>query len=161
MQMINLSQVPSLYVRVYRWRRWFRQWICCSLIICEGISARFSVRCSTVWFPHYMWGYIMLARFARCPLDVPSLYVRVYRIQYFLLAIYRCSLIICEGISWVCQLRKHFVMFPHYMWGYITIYNLNSNIVIVPSLYVRVYRKRQNRASLITGSLIICEGISA
>ena len=51
----------------------------CSLIICEGISGRKNQVSDTV--------------------NVPSLYVRVYRPDVAFAVLRFCSLIICEGIS--------------------------------------------------------------
>ena len=112
--------VPSLYVRVYRRVFSFVKWCGGFLIICEGISPfRAYYFCSRP-FPHYMWGYIVL-RTQNAPfMKVPSLYVRVYHQHGKLLKSLKCSLIICEGISGTLIFGGWWILFPHYMWGYIT-----------------------------------------
>ena len=71
-----------------------------------------------------------------------------------------CSLIICEGISPGRKIKKQWLLFPHYMWGYIGAFWLIFVKNSVPSLYVRVYRPLLILQHNWIGSLIICEGIS-
>ena len=91
--------VPSLYVRVYRGAIPSRKSSRSSLIICEGISIGGEIYEKRKTFPHYMWGYIEYGFLTRSRNQVPSLYVRVYRLDRFLKIHHWCSLIICEGIS--------------------------------------------------------------
>ena len=71
-----------------------------------------------------------------------------------------CSLIICEGISMWEKFGADTMQFPHYMWGYIAIFQDRFWEWPVPSLYVRVYRQSDSNALRPVSSLIICEGIS-
>ena len=137
------GQVPSLYVRVYRRLILSQIAMCCSLIICEGISYASAVSSRHNGFPHYMWGYIANRTAQQCKNDIPSLYVRVYRLLSCLRIFQCCSLIICEGISEenLEEFRKQ--LFPHYMWGYIVISGQFAARRPVPSLHVSVYRNRQ------------------
>ena len=132
----------------------------CSLIICEGISCKKPLYDIYESFPHYMWGYIVLYDLMCDIQDVPSLYVRVYLRQADREPMGGSSLIICEGISTRATNKPGQFLFPHYMWGYIAEKSENEKLLVVPSLYVRVYR--YSRASSPRGysSLIICEGIS-
>ena len=94
-----------------------------SLIICEGISINHPKTHLIEGFPHYMWGYIKPGRLFVCSRTVPSLYVRVYRVQPTARSSRFGSLIICEGISGD-RLRSFIAdPFPHYTWGYIEIGN--------------------------------------
>ena len=95
----SFSQVPSLYVRVYRQRKRQERREPSSLIICEGISAQWGNCLKKRLFPHYMWGYIGSTINGFAALDVPSLYVRVYRERGWKRKVVERSLIICEGIS--------------------------------------------------------------
>ena len=114
------SGVPSLYVRVYRTRGTPEEQKRRSLIICEGISrARRNARAAEE-FPHYMWGYIAATGAERRVRRLPSLYVRVYHQHGKLLKSLKCSLIICEGISGTLIFGGWWILFPHYMWGYIS-----------------------------------------
>ena len=70
--------VPSLYVRVYRFKPGDTRINYGSLIICEGISEHVQEAAEMLPFPHYMWGYIGHWKNVRNLLNVPSLYVRVY-----------------------------------------------------------------------------------
>ena len=113
----------------------------CSLIICEGVSMQNS----------------LLMKFS-C---VPSLYVRVYRIRFFVVFCRTGSLIICEGVSSKFAWNPFIFSFPHYMWGYIPDNSSRCLTFVVPSLYVRVYRSDLLRLWFQNRSLIICEGISS
>ena len=157
---IVLISVPSLYVRVYRARPCYQSLTACSLIICEGISATLLWIGGRPPFPHYMWGYIVRKIFIGIGCRVPSLYVRVYRIEEARKPVRRSSLIICEGISDVSHVKLFIYSFPHYMWGYIGLQGLCLPVLYVPSLYVRVYRCLVVLVSYLSSSLIICEGIS-
>ena len=154
------ESVPSLYVRVYR------NWNSVvtgrdgSLIICEGVSTEAEYIKMQFMFPHYMWGCIILQGLVGCPLFVPSLYVRVYRVTLFVKGYARRSLIICEGVSPEYTSREWWTAFPHYMWGCIVVLYLNSGEKQVPSLYVRVYRQAQCHHSSQGCSLTIREGVS-
>ena len=131
-----------------------------SLIICEGISDLPNITDKGKEFPHYMWGYIATPAQLDDYMDVPSLYVRVYRAVTSLQYIKSSSLIICEGISSVSSCRTGAEAFPHYMWGYIAILWTALQNASVPSLYVRVYRRMRLEKTETQCSLIICEGIS-
>ena len=116
----NRNGVPSLYVRVYRGILGWSAGVSGSLIICEGISrARRNARAAEE-FPHYMWGYIAATGAERRVRRLPSLYVRVYHQHGKLLKSLKCSLIICEGISGTLIFGGWWILFPHYMWGYIS-----------------------------------------
>ena len=134
--------VPSLYVRVYRLKSLSVPADYRSLIICEGISDYGTMKGEEPKFPHYMWGYIGHKAIGQNKALVPSLYVRVYRINRIPGTTGRGSLIICEGIS------RRFIqwalrgLFPHYMWGYIIGGGSLTTAAGVPSLYVRVYQTR-------------------
>ena len=108
--------VPSLYVRVYRFQEWGEYMRSSSLIICEGVSYFCRFRFSVSVFPHYMWGCLdeLQAKFDK--IQVPSLYVRVYRASMFHQPPILGSLIICEGVS-EKVLSFLYDVFPHYMWG--------------------------------------------
>ena len=107
-----------------------------------------------------MWGYIGAKRNRTNTNRVPSLYVRVYRFTSNSPHINRGSLIICEGISpWHRPFWTSY-RFPHYMWGYIERFPGFRVLLIVPSLYVRVYRMVGKFRKRMNCSLIICEGIS-
>ena len=155
-----LGLVPSLYVRVYRGSEPAFSWLPRSLIICEGISAAKTYIKARFTFPHYMWGYIKASDLMQVGGLVPSLYVRVYRCVFALGGGHICSLIICEGISIHFQPLRLYRGFPHYMWGYIEKMRAGEWWAAVPSLYVRVYRNHLYLESRMSGSLIICEGIS-
>ena len=71
--------VPSLYVRVYRYSSSSVLSYECSLIICEGVSWTITRARASRGFPHYMWGCIAERRVSPPHNLVPSLYVRVYR----------------------------------------------------------------------------------
>ena len=117
------GQVPSLYVRVYRRLILSQIAMCCSLIICEGISYASAVSSRHNGFPHYMWGYIAFYPVCVFSNVVPSLYVRVYRKRTWKNSGNSCSLIICEGISLSPANSLPDAQFPHYMWVYIEIGN--------------------------------------
>ena len=152
--------VPSLYVRVYRISAPNPQRPTGSLIICEGISYRKGAADMRVAFPHYMWGYIDMFSRGHLSIEVPSLYVRVYRSIYSSGTGQIRSLIICEGISHFMYINQTKGGFPHYMWGYILLLCIRLTFRAVPSLYVRVYRLSDTVLAIPSGSLIICEGIS-
>ena len=136
----QLQGVPSLYVRVYRAVYYCRGDQRGSLIICEGISSEEDEKGQVLRFPHYMWGYIE-NRAMNSPAEaVPSLYVRVYRTWTCRACWLSCSLIICEGISYIPPPGG----FKFWL----------------PSLYVRVYRSGSFAYEGKWSSLIICEGIS-
>ena len=107
-----------------------------------------------------MWGYIRKTPNIGHKDTVPSLYVRVYRAKLIQFPIHRRSLIICEGISQHNSREVKRLWFPHYMWGYIGIEGMPLEFILVPSLYVRVYRTDGRHAGGRKSSLIICEGIS-
>ena len=155
-----ISAVPSLYVRVYRIPYAARMSHMCSLIICEGISAKAADIGANCTFPHYMWGYIASARHQPRSGRVPSLYVRVYRPSNERYGPEGSSLIICEGISDYGTMKTEEPEFPHYMWGYIAVVPFGKIPQTVPSLYVRVYRIAFISWNGVKRSLIICEGIS-
>ena len=111
-------------------------------------------------FPHYTWGYIVQSLYMVLFWCVPSLYVRVYRIAVYAIAVSGCSLTIREGISEEGWMTKGRASFPHYTWGYIGRSDGNPMGRRVPSLYVRVYRKISTFQRIKTGSLTIREGIS-
>ena len=111
-------------------------------------------------FPHYMWGYIGHWKNVRNLLNVPSLYVRVYRAFSIAITDQQSSLIICEGISRARRDARTAEEFPHYMWGYIPFSELYHIFNPVPSLYVRVYRLKKLVGTRSERSIIICEGIS-
>ena len=107
-----------------------------------------------------MWGYIGSRWMSFAHPWVPSLYVRVYRSQQTTRPDTTRSLIICEGISRTNSNRIPSTTFPHYMWGYIAVAYIAIVGRLVPSLYVRVYRRIYKSAVYYCRSLIICEGIS-
>ena len=134
--------VPSLYVRVYRPICSYSPYIHSSLTIREGISMLsyvFFIKCA---FPHYTWGYIGQPIVINNPARVPSLYVRVYRSIKIFLKLAQRSLTIREGISMLSYVFFIKCAFPHYTWGYIGQPIVINNPACVPSLYVRVYRKK-------------------
>ena len=93
-------------------------------------------------------------------LQVPSLYVRVYRLYICQWHQGRGSLTIREGISLVPAVVMMHSRFPHYTWGYIIQVIRESYNRGVPSLYVRVYRLLPVIVSALWCSLTIREGIS-
>ena len=156
-----LSYVPSLYVRVYHlWccQIWFAR---CSLTIREGISALQAAGIPLPQFPHYTWGYIELERAPFKKQVVPSLYVRVYRLSRCTIRQNPRSLTIREGISFFIIIFAVYIMFPHYTWGYIGTPSEIHRAILVPSLYVRVYRVFSFSRSGHLRSLTIRDGISA
>ena len=94
-------------------------------------------------------------------LPVPSLYVRVYRAWIMPWEPKKRSLTIREGISSLLDLSWNSAMFPHYTWGYIATSGLLVVLIMVPSLYVRVYRVPHFIFFPSGSSLTIREGISA
>ena len=132
--------VPSLYVRVYHRVLCIRYADSCSLTIREGISMRTIKESYFRGFPHYTWGYIALSASLSRGARVPSLYVRVYRSIKIFLKLAQRSLTIREGISEEGAIIDLSEVFPHYTWGYIGLIEDYSQTVLVPSLYVRVYR---------------------
>ena len=153
--------VPSLYVRVYRWKLCDGSTVLCSLTIREGISTcgftKKKFKCSltiregiswcqrwTHWhraFPHYTWGYIIFPHLTAKSTFVPSLYVSVYHPGYPWELQPRGSLTIREGISTGGKTDDFWRTFPYYTWGYIEMQERIDNLQEVPSLYVRVYHK--------------------
>ena len=118
---IILKNVPSLYVRVYRWEENTVPGLRGSLTIREGISELNADERIFLLFPHYTWGYIG-RKVAMCwRSHVPSLYVRVYRQELFSRLYAYCSLTIREGISILLTDAGRPPQFPHYTWGYIAI----------------------------------------
>ena len=107
-----------------------------------------------------MWGCIAGLSIIYCPSQVPSLYVRVYRIWLMQEKFYESSLIICEGVSLNLSFMKNIAEFPHYMWGCIAKVDGKMPYPVVPSLYVRVYPEAAGAAASDNSSLIICEGVS-
>ena len=72
--------VPSLYVRVYR-EAWYTPLSGFgSLTIREGVSLHRAAAIKKCMFPHYTWGCITQENSPRRHTEVPSLYVRVYRL---------------------------------------------------------------------------------
>lgn len=71
-----------------------------------------------------------------------------------------CSLTIREGISDAVINAFNQGEFPHYTWGYIVPFALAVLAVLVPSLYVRVYRPVRSPQKFARGFLTVCEGIS-
>ena len=154
------NDVPSLYVRVYRNIYWNWTGDPGSLIICEGISRFPCFWVFFILFPHYMWGYIEVNRMRMTIHNVPSLYVRVYRLHIGNSSRSQRSLIICEGISQGTLTMFSAWRFPNYMWGYIEPQTSGCDSRDVPSLYVMVYRVDASLQYIRVRSLIICEGIS-
>ena len=152
--------VPSLYVRVYRFKPGDTRINYGSLIICEGISEHVQEAAEMLPFPHYMWGYILKIICYNYHVFVPSLYVRVYRTLEECEKFVERSLIICEGISGFLYCNYRPTKFPHYMWGYIPFSELYHIFNPVPSLYVMVYRLKKLVGTRSERSIIICEGIS-
>ena len=108
-----------------------------------------------------MWGYIGAWDHLVREREVPSLYVRVYRVHLYETLTPERSLIICEGISLTANGNITVWRFPHYMWGYIVLRTQNAPFMKVPSLYVRVYHQHGKLLKSLKCSLIICEDISA
>ena len=68
--------------------------------------------------------------------------MRVYRGKWYNSVFITSSLTIREGISPTPAARVCAGLFPHYTWGYIDLNPRKLFLLPVPSLYVRVYRKR-------------------
>ena len=147
-------------MRVYRHITDAREQNAGSLIICEGVSGYFTFIQFPIQFPHYMWGCIVRCRLVIMDNCVPSLYVRVYHVNFIILDMWMSSLIICEGVSWTITRARASRKFPHYTWGCIAGTDSKGWGRRVPSLYVRVYLVDPNSDIDDDGSLIICEGIS-
>ena len=156
----DIPYVPSLYVRVYQSVLLLVIHKTRSLTIREGISAVLLWIGGRPPFPHYTWGYIERINPLLLLKPVPSLYVRVYRVDASLQYIRLCSLTIREGISSTRALVRFCYGFPHYTWGYIVQLPFYSYKNRVPSLYVRVYRERKGLQKTLDSSLTIREGIS-
>ena len=156
---LNINQVPSLYVRVYRHQRRGSLIRFRSLTIREGISRARGLK-KFFPFPHYTWGYIDTVPLRRYLTGVPSLYVRVYRVAVSYFFNNSGSLTIREGISPDKVAKNRNAVFPHYTWGYIVYQHMNVSYYAVPSLYVRVYRSFRGLEFLMWRSLTIREGIS-
>ena len=86
--------------------------------------------------------------------------MRVYRYFLSLRDCQQSSLTAREGISSFSEIDLNPENFPHFMWGYIVHEERRRNRNGVPSLYVRVYRGILGWSAGVSGSLIICEGIS-
>ena len=114
-----MTNVPSLYVRVYREKGGYVLTVTCSLTIREGISECEKTMIISEPFPHYTWGYIDITNGRRTTTPVPSLYVRVYRTENEVLLLWDGSFTIREGISKRNAKKDAKIAFPHYMWGYI------------------------------------------
>ena len=132
----------------------------CSLTIREGISDAVINAFNQGEFPHYTWGYIGRTEQSAGDCEVPSLYVRVYRIMYVNHNTTASSLTIREGISPVLLSLFQKSLFPHYTWGYIDAGEKSTVCIAVPSLYVRVYRRAHEYKKATKRSLTIREGIS-
>ena len=133
--------VPSLYVRVYLPAVGFSLPAVCSLTIREGVSTIRGTGLMNETFPHYTWGCIIWFFTRQNKKDVPSLYVRVYRRFKLCVNFGGCSLTIREGVSSIFVVISNIFLFPHYTWGCIVWYVNFLICLIVPSLYVRVYRQ--------------------
>ena len=107
-----------------------------------------------------MWGCIALSIRNSSYIQVPSLYVRVYREIRQRYRLSYSSLIICEGVSEIAVPVRIFRLFPHYMWGCIASAQWSGRLCMVPSLYVRVYHVPGLSEGQGVRSLIICEGVS-
>ena len=152
--------VPSLYVRVYRAIYWQRTQDASSLTIREGISSHNGSQILWRTFPHYTWGDIVECVQVWTTWRVPSLYVRVYRNWAQMKGYLFRSLTIREGISPKRPPKPGHLKFPHYTWGYISVYTVRLINDGVPSLYVRVYLSLHCTAHKRWSSLTIREGIS-
>ena len=159
-QKAQISRVPSLYVRVYREQAGQVLAILRSLTVCEGISYEKAREARLKLFPHCMWGYIAWKDAYGIYVEVPSLYVRVYRSCKYTDIFDSSSLTVCEGISITWHWQNNARQFPHCMWGYIEPADLPGRGYFVPSLYVRVYQWEGMETDCCRGSLTVCEGIS-
>ena len=159
---INIWQmpVPSLYVRVYRRVFGWSAGVSSSLTVCEGVSFWVYVKCWRILFPHCMWGCIAMTYILNPECLVPSLYVRVYRDNQEVQGGRERSLTVCEGVSAFPLSRGVFHMFPHCMWGCIAPRCHSLSLMLVPSLYVRVYRHPHQPTGRNARSLTVCEGVS-
>ena len=108
-----------------------------------------------------MWGCIDGRRGAVTTQYVPSLYVRVYHVNFIILDMWMSSLIICEGVSWTITRARASRKFPHYTWGCIDAAIFHRTPAAVPSLCVRVYRQGQQAGQTSSGSLTMREGVSS
>ena len=136
-----LPCVPSLYVRIYHSEPIRCRAFSGSLTIREGISSWKIMNVNLITFPHYTWGYIAYTTASWRTKRVPSLYVRVYRTKPPRKLSKMGSLTIREGISTLTPGNYFCSQFPHYTWGYIVRNCFPDSTHIVPSLYVRVYRR--------------------
>ena len=109
--------VPSLYVRVYRYKTATMRRCFGSLTICEGVSAIEISLLMCLMFPHYTWGCIAPFGLLCNNTPVPSLYVRVYRLLSAIFSRFGRSLIIREGVSTNRTAQQCKNEFPHYTWG--------------------------------------------
>ena len=155
-----MTNVPSLYVRVYRGEANVYCLNPSSLTIREGISLSCVLLILDLLFPHYTWGYIVECVQVWTTWRVPSLYVRVYRNWAQMKGYLFRSLTIREGISPKRPPKPGHLKFPHYTWGYIGMPAFSSALPCVPSLYVRIYHSEPIRCRAFSGSLTIREGIS-
>ena len=156
-QLIMTRIVPSLYVRVYRAAVVENYISPGSLTVCEGVSDVGEKSTVCIAFPHCMWGCIESPGGYRQWAQVPSLYVRVYRLPKMIYQDFAGSLTVCEGVSQRRQTRAFNLPFPHCMWGCIGIILAAGSFRQVPSLYVRVYRPLCLHIAMLFGSLIVCE----
>ena len=156
----HLHSVPSLYVRVYRAYSANMKLRGGSLTIREGVSRTNAGETTGETFPHYTWGCIKEVTRWQDDTPVPSLYVRVYRIEKDQGTTWSSSLTIREGVSVSGMRGVYEVKFPHYTWGCIDLEKISGYLSKVPSLYVRVYRMDEYRTARQSCSLTIREGVS-
>lgn len=142
------------------WSGWKPRKYWGSLTVCEGVSLIWLSCLKEMSFPHCMWGCIVNDGMIKIAVDVPSLYVRVYLWLHSCRGWAGCSLTVCEGVSQKARSSKAIIPFPHCMWGCIDGSVVNMADVIVPSLYVRVYRKITTLVHRHSSSLTVCEGVS-
>ena len=108
-----------------------------------------------------MWGCIGAGIYLWEVPVVPSLYVRVYRWTSSQNHQERRSLTVCEGVSGFFLFWRFRTRFPHCMWGCIGRLKSMRFPRMVPSLYVRVYRNRNDKNNSEISSLTVCEGVSS
>ena len=131
-----------------------------SLTIREGVSHLKVILIKRSKFPHYTWGCIRTVHILSSRIFVPSLYVRVYRDYENDSSQRKSSLTIREGVSCFILSNSLMPLFPHYTWGCIEKTRFQGFILLVPSLYVRVYRGFITGWRRMDGSLTIREGVS-
>ena len=158
--MTTISEVSSLHGRVYqihfniviRVQRFLPTW--------EGVSRRRRIYIQTVKFPPYMGGCIVAAQWhptrngvsslygkvyrkegiPSTPTGVSSLYGRVYRTSDIRATTPPCFLPVREGVSLKLELVGKQFKFPPCMGGCIEVTVENLQLIIISSLYGRVYR---------------------